>query len=168
MNNSCRLNIPYPEIKVENKDIKTARILMPLYCGRNSELTAVNTYLYQSIITREKNAKTSELIECISMCEMKHYRMLAELINMLGLNPFPAILSQRRPNYWNTSYISPSTDIVKFTQDNINAEKNAIKEYRFAISKIKDEGIIELLERIIKDEEHHIMLFNTVLENVIE
>ena len=40
----------------------------------------------------------------------------------------------------------------------IEAERDAVNQYRMHINVIKDDCVNEVLERIIKDEEYHIML----------
>jgi len=46
----------------------------------------------------------------------------------------------------------------------IEAEKAAINQYRMHIKVIKDECVNAVLERIIKDEEYHIMVLQALLE----
>ena len=45
----------------------------------------------------------------------------------------------------------------------IEAEKAAIEQYTMHIKMIKDEDVDAVLERIIKDEEYHIMLLKALL-----
>ena len=43
-------NIPYPEIKVERKNVEYAKMLSYAYAGIVSEDTAIHLYMYQSFI----------------------------------------------------------------------------------------------------------------------
>ena len=51
-------------------------------------------------------------------------------------------------------------DMLKY---NIEGEKIAIKEYKRLIENTKNECIIKILKRIIKDEENHIKIFTALL-----
>ena len=46
---------------------------------------------------------------------------------------------------------------------NIEGEKIAINEYKRLIENTKNECIIKILKRIIKDEENHIKIFTALL-----
>lgn len=48
----------------------------------------------------------------------------------------------------------------------IEGERAAIKQYRAHISKMDDECVNAVLMRIIKDEEYHILLLQTLLDEV--
>ncbi|MDE7051478.1 MAG: rubrerythrin family protein, partial [Lachnospiraceae bacterium] len=48
----------------------------------------------------------------------------------------------------------------------IEAEKAAIKQYKVHMQMIKDNCVNAVLERIIKDEEYHIMLLQILLKEV--
>lgn len=48
----------------------------------------------------------------------------------------------------------------------IEGERAAIKQYRMHISKMDDECVNAVLARIIKDEEYHILLLQSLLEEV--
>ena len=56
----------------------------------------------------------------------------------------------------------PACELLK----KIAAEKAAIAAYTNLIDRICDDDIRQILERIIKDEEHHIKLFTELLEGL--
>ena len=48
----------------------------------------------------------------------------------------------------------------------IEGERAAIKQYKMHIGKIDDEYVNAVLARIIKDEEYHILLLQSLLDEV--
>ncbi len=163
--NGCRLNIPYPVVGVETKNPKYADILMPLYAGPYGELTALATYTYQSVITEKKDKRISDIIECISMVEMKHFHILSKLIHMLGVDPmFFSWNARGKMQWWNGQFALFETNPEAFLQKNIEEETFCVKAYQNAHKRIDDRRIKEILERIILDEEHHIKIFENLLK----
>ena len=77
MSGNCSLELPYPKVigQVTQREIEK---LYDLYAGRFSEMTAITSYTYQSVIT--SGMPLSELLEEISVVEMRHLQMLASLV----------------------------------------------------------------------------------------
>lgn len=160
-------NLPYPEPRTEGPNAQFANILLKDYAGMVSELTAVNLYLYQHFVSEGKFNEYAELVGGISMAEMKHLELLGETIKMLGVKPiytdnaFP-------PGYlWSAKYVNFTTLIKEMLKEDIKSEIQAIENYKYHISIIDDKYIIELLQRIIIDEELHVKLFNDIYEKYI-
>ena len=80
MIDTCILDIPYPEINPNEKSREKAMLLLPLFAGRVSEMTAINTYIYQSMITKKEDPSLHDMLECISITEMKHFDILGQII----------------------------------------------------------------------------------------
>ena len=161
------VRIPYPKLSVEGKNDAYANILLSLYAGRISEMTAVSTYSYQTVQLKESHPEASTLMKCISITEMKHFDILAALIKMLGTDPrlvAPAKNMSRRNRYfwWTGEYVNYAKDYNTIIDSNIAAEKSAIAEYKRAIQMIADKGITDVIERIILDEEKHIEIFESL------
>ena len=67
-----KLDIPYPEVMVEQKNPYYADLLSQDYAGGVSETTAALAYSYQHFNTFKSNEGYSEIIKEISIVEMKH------------------------------------------------------------------------------------------------
>lgn len=159
----CELDIPLPEIRVEKANPTYAQILLNDYAGKNGELSAITQYFYQYFITKYQYEDFAKDLECISISEMKHMEQLGQLIVLLGGNPLLRTINCGRNTFWCGNNISSTQNIRKFLYENIKAEKIAIQNYRLHISQIQDCYVRAVLERIIKDEEHHISIFNNYL-----
>lgn len=165
MKMNCRLQIPYPPVTVEAKNKRYADILMPLYTGSESELTALSNYSYQALITENNNKRLSDILECISLTEMTHFRILGKLIHKLGADPVLYIpIQKNRRQYWNSAFCDFTYEPQIFLNSNIISEKRGIEAYTYAYNNINDPFIRDILKRIIADEEHHIKIFNSLLK----
>lgn len=165
MNTSCNLSNPYPEIRVERPSRKSAILLTQFLAGRDSELTAISDYAFQSVITESCDPALSDILECISITEMKHFRILSNLITKLGSPPVLFTTDRRgHKHFWNSSFSNTNTEPLKFIAENIQNEKTAVSNYRQIALQINDRYIREVIERIILDEEHHLKIFSSLIK----
>ncbi|NMP37417.1 MAG: bacterioferritin [Clostridiales bacterium] len=168
MNNSCELNLPYPEIAVGERNNQYARLLTGDYAGTGSELTAITQYFYQHIILKERMPELSDSLECISITEMRHMEFLAEMIAQFGADPQIRAVTNNGIYYWSGKYPSYNKNPRQILLNNISGERSAIKAYRYAIEIINNENAREVIRRIILDEEHHIEIFEKYLRQLSE
>ena len=154
---------PYPEIKVQGPNLHYAELLMDDYAGIVSEFTAINQYLYHYFFFKDYDKKLGELLENISISEMLHMEILAELIKKLGGKPVIRGSYSTSGNFWVGSYIYYGSNLCEQLRADINAEYKAIVEYQKHIHSIADPYIKAILHRIILDEKVHIHLFNQAL-----
>lgn len=154
---------PYPEIKVQGPNIHYAELLMDDYAGVVSEFTAISQYLYHHFFFKDINEELGELLENVSITEMLHMEILANLIIKLGGNPVIRGSYSTAGKFWTGNYIYYGTNLCEQLTADINAEYKAIEEYQKHSSAIADPYIKAILHRIILDEKVHIRLFNQAL-----
>ena len=165
----CRVDKPYPEVRVERKNIEYAKLLLDDYASEVGEDRAIHQYVYQKFDKFKDNPLFSKTLSQIAMVEMRHLELLGETIKLLGVNPEFRFVD-RNTNYlvyWNSSFVDYTTDIVEMLRSDIKIEEEAIRKYRYHISLINDKYIKALLYRIIEDEEVHIKCFNMLLNRVL-
>lgn len=162
-NNNCMVNLPYPDIEGVKPNLHLAQFIKDAYMGRDGELSGISDYIYQSIVLEESVPMFTQLLECMAITEMEHFKILGKLILLLGENPY--IRSQIR-----TNIIKPNTDISEnlaaLITNNIKKEEKSIQMYEKIISLSGDTVLNAILQRIIIDEEHHIKLFNDMLVKI--
>ncbi len=161
-------NLKYPEIRVESKNKYYAYLLMEDYAGVYGELSAITQYVYQGFYNFKKYQEFSSIMEKIAMVEMHHLKLLGETINLLGVKPKFKTKDKDCFNlFWNSTYINYDTYMIKMLEADILSEEEAILNYKYHISIIDDIYIKELLERIILDEEIHLKIFKTLLNQYL-
>lgn len=151
-------DLNYPTLQVE-KNLHDSKILMPVYGGVQGEITAVMTYTYQHFVAEDEALK--EMLEGVSIAEMKHVDLLGNAITALGGYP---VIGGRA--YWSGSYVNYTLDPKRFLRQNILAEENAILGYERAILNLSQDSVKNLIERIILDEEIHVKLFKEFLSSI--
>jgi len=156
------INLPYPKVEVQKKDPNLAYHILKLYAGNLSELTAVNQYSFQGIYLNDYK-DLSKILENISIVEMRHLKILGELIEKLGLIPYYATYNNNKPIPWNSDYVNFTINYREMLVSDINGENDAIKEYKKIINMTDDSNIKAIINRIILDEERHIEILKKLL-----
>ena len=136
-----RVNIPYPEVKVDKKDIEIAKDLLASYAGRVSEDSAIHDYVFQMMM--QDNEEIKNILKGISIVEMHHLEILGRLIYALGLTPLFASVVDDKTKWFSGEYV--------------NYEKNWKQT-------LLDENVKHILKRIILDERVHLEIFTKLLE----
>lgn len=153
----------YPEIKVLGKNKIYGRMMLSNVGGVNSEMSAISLYFYNHIITDENISKT---FKNISIVEMHHLDIFAELAKLLGENPRLWKRDFNRYTYWSPSYNKYPTKLKPLLENSLKGEEMAVKKYQNQAKIIKDPFIVEILNRIIYDELNHIEIFKSLLSRI--
>ena len=164
-------DMPYPPIRVERPNLRYAGILSFDFAAPNSELTAVNQYLYQNWVLRPKYQDIAEITKDVAKVEMHHLQILGSLIVLLGGNPTYSVIKKDANQkecvcVWNGTILSYTTVLRQATINNIKMEQQTINTYRTHMKIIKDRHINAILERIIADELIHLNIFNDILKTI--
>ena len=163
-----KIDLPYPEVRVEEKNPYYADLLSQDYAGSVSETTAVMQYSYQHFDKFKENKGFAEIIAEIAEVEMKHLELLGETIKLLGKEPVYKTCESERGGcvFWTAENVFYKTDLKDMLNADINSEKNAIKNYEHHKMLINDKYIKEMLSRIILDEKRHVQIFEMLLKNL--
>lgn len=115
-----------------------------------AELTAINQYfLHAEMCENWGYARMAKLVKKESIEEMQHAEILMERILYLD----------GTPNMSDYFKINIGQTLKEQLQNDLNLEYEAVKRLNAGIEtcvKVGDNGSRELLEKILKDEEHHI------------
>lgn len=153
-------DLPYPETVIPYKNPLEAKKLMNDYGGRDSETTAIMQYIYQAYMLHESEPEVAKKLEEIAVVEMHHHESLGETIAQLG--GFPVIGGKN--SFWNGSYVNYINDPIKMLEIDIHGEDLAIANYEKTILVLQNDSIKQLIERIIADEEQHIIVLKAMLD----
>lgn len=161
------VDLPYPVTQVREKNQAYANLLSIDYCGSVSELSAITQYINNENRLSCEKCPMAKTILGIAMAEMIHLQKLGELIFLLGGSiDFTAKQQNGRRRMWTPEYLTISENVRKMLLADIEAEKTAIHQYRMHIKMIKDDFVNAVLERIILDEEYHIMMFQIMIKEL--
>ena len=97
------------------------------------------------------------------MTEMRHHKLLGDLIVSLGGVPY---YNNSQGVNFNIRCVCDSTNLKQMLLRDIQDEENAILDYNYAKSKIDNASIQALLERIVLDEQVHKKTLETILEYI--
>lgn len=159
--------LPYPPIRVQEKNQAYANLLSIDYCGSVSELSAITQYINNENRLSGNDCSMAGTILGIAIAEMMHLQKLGELIILLGGTVYyTAKYRNVRPKMWTPEYLTLPENAEKMLAAGIEAEKAAINQYTMHINMIQDSCVNAVLARIIKDEEYHIMLLQAMLKEL--
>lgn len=158
------VDLPYPPIQVQGKNQAYANLLSVDYCGAVSETSAIAQYINNENRLSCEKCPMAKTFLGIAMAEMTHLQRLGELICLLGGKvSFAFMQNNGRRKMWTPEYLTLPDTVQKMILTDIESEKAAIHQYKMHIKMIQDSSINALLERIIQDEEYHIMLLQNLL-----
>jgi len=159
------VDMPYPEVKVKNKDIELAKKLFCLYAGEFSEDTCTHSYILQKILY-DDNEEIKSILEGIAIIEMRHLEILGELIKKLGLVPLFLRVKNNKVEWFSGKYVTYEKNIKEALLKNICMERLAIKAYEDILVSTDDEYVIHIIKRIILDERLHIEIFEKIYDQL--
>lgn len=152
------VDLPYPQIKVMDKNAKYLDLILQNYASSVSEFSAVSQYLYDELSILYEYKDVAKTLKGISCVEMHHLQILGQLIVLLGGKP-GFYIDNKKKNYWSGKFINYDTSsITEIIALNIQGEKAAIQQYKKTIDQIQDKYIVDIINRIILDEELHIQI----------
>lgn len=161
------LPFPYPPVQVSEKNQTYAYLLSMNYCGTVSELSAITQYINNENRLSRENCSMAKTILGIAMAEMIHLQKLGELICLLGGSlDFVARQRDGRNWMWTPQCLTLSSYPKEMLMAGIRSEKAAIQQYNKHMKMIDDKYINAVLARIVKDEEYHIMLLQSMLNEI--
>lgn len=157
-------DMPYPPLQVKEKNQGYAALLSVDYCGCVSEMSAIAQYINNENRLSCTKCSIAQTILGIAMAEMMHLQKLGELIQLLGGEvSFAVTQPGGKQTLWTPEYLVLSRDARRMLCADVEAERDAIAQYRAHIRNINDEFVNAVLRRIIRDEEYHIMLLQGLL-----
>lgn len=159
------MDLPYPPVRVREKNQIYANLLSIDYCGSVSEMTAITQYINNENRLACEKCPIAKTILGIAMAEMIHLQKLGELIFLLGGNiDFTAKHQNGMHKMWSPGYLNIPENAGKMMYADIEAEKAAINQYKMHMKMMNDPYVNAVLARIIKDEEYHIMLLQALVK----
>ncbi|UWP58634.1 ferritin-like domain-containing protein [Ruminococcus gauvreauii] len=157
---------PYPKVQVKERNAAYAREMLSNMADIASEISDVSRYFYIAVMTAPKYGEISECFHNISIVEMHHLNIFAELARQLGADPRLWCVKNGRRRWWSPSYVGYPQELRAMIAESVKAEKDAVIKYSRQAKVIEDMNIVENLHRIIKDEECHLQTFQEMYDQL--
>ena len=159
------MDLPYPPLQVKVKNPAYAQLLGVDYCGAVSEMSAITQYINNENRLSCDECEMAKTILGIAMAEMIHLQKLGELIILLGGNvDYTARNCHGESKMWTPEYLTLPENPGKMLVAGIESEREAIRQYRMHMRMMRDSHVNAVLARIMKDEEYHIMILQTLMK----
>ncbi len=156
----------YPKVQVNGRNSNYAREMLSNMADVESEISDVSRYFYIAVLTEPMYKEISECFRNISIVEMHHLNIFAQLARQLGADPRLWCVKNKRMRWWSPSYIGYPHELRAMLAESMKAEKEAIRKYSAQARTIGDINIVENLRRIIKDEECHLQTFHEMYQQM--
>ncbi len=166
-NNECnyKVNEPYPPVQVISPNPVYACEMLSNMADVVSEMSDVTRYFYIAVVTKPHYSWISTCFHYISIVEMHHLNIFAELALLLGADP--RLWNCREcTQWWSPSFIGYPRELRALIAESIKAEEEAIRKYSRQANTICDMNIVAILHRIIRDEERHLQIFNDMYKQI--
>ncbi|HMM05583.1 MAG TPA: ferritin family protein [Clostridiales bacterium] len=160
-----KVDAPYPQVRVDGQNPVYACEMLSNMADNISEMSDVSRYLYIATVTRQKYRSISTCFHHISIVEMHHLDMFADLAWLLGAEP-RLWSGQTRKRWWSPSFIDYPCELPALIAESIKAETAAIHKYSRQANTIRDPNIVAILNRIILDEERHLQIFSEMYQQI--
>ena len=161
--NQYILDIPYPSIEELDVNVEYGQLMLSNLGGLYSEMNAVSLYFYNHIISERVLPTLADAMEKISLVEMHHLEIFAKMACRLGVDPRLWDCQNDFLEYWSPGYNVYPRQVNTMLENAIAQEEHTIEIYQQQINCIADETIQNMLNRIILDEQHHLVIFETFL-----
>ena len=158
-----RINEKYPEIKDAVRCPKTVSVLKDLLSARGGELHSVLQFIFQSTQADKTNADIGALFEEMGIINMRHLGLLMHAITDFGGVPKYEDCAQMP---FNINCVNYSLKLKDMLDADIMLTKESIKNYKTASTMVKNESLISLFARIIKDKEKQLKALKKVKDSV--
>lgn len=152
----------YPDVTGVQRNPRMARML---FAPRAGELQAISDYTYYSIVFADTMPELSALFEDISLTEMRHFRLLGDLIVALSGDPVVNLRLHTAPLGLTEDNDSRApVAAVRVVESLLRDEEAASREYaRLAAAFQNDPAAAAILTRLSADEAGHARMLRRAL-----
>lgn len=156
---------PYPEYRAQAPNNLCAKAMLENIGGGQSEMTAIALGLFGSVTQEEISAKAAEYFHKIMIVEMHHLNLFCRAARQLGAEP--RLWTQTgSSSYWSASCCPYRNQLPALLCTAAEGEVATIAQYRQQAEQLPDPGLCHLLNRIIADEEKHLIIYRRLYQEV--
>ena len=135
------------------------------YGGEHGELNSAALFIYNFYsFKRLDDFDGAELMLNIAVSDLKHFKMLCELMLSLGIDPIYACYPPCQTDFYWSAKKGYSDSPKKMLSDGVAFKLNAISVNKRLLSVVKNSEIENALMQILKEEKRHLRLINAMLK----
>ncbi|MDA8227338.1 MAG: LysM peptidoglycan-binding domain-containing protein [Desulfitobacterium hafniense] len=148
--------VPTPG-EIPEPNFTYAMWLFDVYAGKDSELSAVTTYLYQAAVL--DRPEFDALLRPIAYDELRHVELLGIALRHLGVDPRYGSFSKGHWVDWRARYLNYTTELCALLDLNMEDEAKAVQHYNDLSQRIPIPEIQAILCQLAADEQRHYECF---------
>jgi len=161
------MNLPYPSVQVQERNLEYADLISVSYCGTISEMSAVMQYINNESRMINKKCLMGKTILGMALAEMMHMQILGEMIGLLGGTVcYTAKPPGGQQWVWSPQCLTLPERFDEMLQADLEREMATINQYNMHMRMIKDVHVNTVLYRIVQDEQYHIMLLRSMMDTL--
>ncbi|MEZ3461116.1 MAG: rubrerythrin family protein [Lachnospiraceae bacterium] len=161
------MDLPYPQVRVRERNQDYAGLIGVSYCGMISELSACLQYINNESRMVSRGCAMGKILLGMAVAEMQHMQMLAGLIDLLGGSVcYTAKQAGGQPWMWTPQCLTLPDRPDEMLQADLEREIAVIDQYHAHIQMIRDDYVTAVLGRIVQDEQYHIMLLRSMMDTM--
>ncbi len=159
---SCHVDEPYPPVRVSGPNNIYAAEILSNIGGCVSEMSAVTLFFYNELLTEKEYSNISSCFRRIGTVEMRHLEIFGRLSMLLGADPRLWCTRCSRKLYWSPAFNRYPREIKALLRNSIEVKSASVAKYSAQANAIKDPYIVDIISRIIRDEQCHLDIFHSV------
>ena len=163
---SCRLELPYPSVRLRQPDVAVGKILLGLIFARDGITDRCNYLEYCAGVLSVKMARAGQLMECMAQTEFLHRRLLCQLTAATGVAPRCGSFHRGHFRPYDAASIRYPDAPVPMLLDARRLALTGEEQYREAARRIGERETGQLLDRLARDEAHHASLIQGILSDL--
>lgn len=161
------MDLPYPPVRVRERNREYADLIGVSYCGMVSEMSAVMQYINNESRIAGSSCAAGRLLLGMAIAEMTHLQILGTLIGLLGGDVcYAAKQPGKQPRFWSPQCLTLPGKFEEMLHADLESEIAAIDQYNMQIRMIRDDYVNTVLGRIVQDEQYHIMLLRSMMDTM--
>lgn len=148
---------PYPEVRARGRNHRYAYAMLSNLSGEISAMSGLSLYLYNRLVTTgipELSATFQEL----ALVELRHMEIFGMLAQQLGADPRLWCMRRGRQAWWSPADLQYTRKLGPLIHGAIRAEQLAIRKYEGQLRWIRDENVVDNLNRVLLDGRVHVEL----------
>ena len=119
--------------------------------------------MYQSVVADKVNPEIGEIFEELSVIKTTHLDMLMHAITEFGGNPK---FEDGQNAMFNCGYVFYSQKLKEMLEFDMLCCNQTIENLKLVISSVKCESLIQLLSRLLEDEQMHQSVLKKIFNSV--